>query len=146
MTIGYTIRSLTPSFFLSTRFHIWIASYRRDQSGSGLQHLRGVGQHFSQDLLRAVSCAGQTTDLITADPVPGMIPESAPMPYLPTDQVGSVRHRAASSAPVRWHLPFTPQSCDTRTSRQGPLCSPPCLADVLQGYHVFRSAKKDVSP
>ena len=27
--------------------------------------------------------------------------------------------------------PFTPQSCDTRTSRQGPLRSPPCLADVL---------------
>ena len=29
--------------------------------------------------------------------------------------------------------PFTSQSSVTRTSRQGPLRSPPCLADVLQG-------------
>ena len=35
--------------------------------------------------------------------------------------------------------PFTSQSSVTRTSRQGPLRSPPCLADVLQG-DVFHAA------
>ena len=38
--------------------------------------------------------------------------------------------------------PFTSQSSVTRTFRQGPLRSPPCLANVLQGWRMTSCVKK----
>ena len=38
--------------------------------------------------------------------------------------------------------PFTSQSSVTQTFRQGPLRSPPCLANVLQGWRMTSCVKK----